>query len=513
MKRLLIVDDERIERDGIRMLVQDMKLELEVLEAANGKKALQILDERKVDFMITDIKMPFMSGLELIRASRENYPRIEIAILSGYGEFAYAQEAIKYGVANYILKPVDPEEFRKTIDAMLEKSASQEHEKEEKEQTKAFLNKYFFQKYLFTGNEDYLNRILSGENYGLDGNDIKGTQNLMLVESAGNFFENCGQEVIQELQQRLGRALGYLDLNENQILLIFYHSASDNYPRIAESVYEAVKEQFGVECYVAVGRKIRNLKECPQEYQALENLMENKFYHTDTRIFSMDEEIEGESQVRSGTDYQKKLKEDIRLKDFTHLWDDYKKMNEQIQSDGNESQMYLKFLYSELVKELFDSMGSEESPRMKTVIGEIYQAADLAGIYHAVEESFREFETRKMESEDGVRSDVEKVKAYIHAHYGETLGIERLAGEVYLSPGYLSYIFKKETGMNLSRYIKEYRMEKAKELLRDTNMKIVKICSSVGFSNVSYFCQSFREYCGVSPEKYRKGELDDDALA
>ena len=100
--------------------------------------------------------------------------------------------------------------------------------------------------------------------------------------------------------------------------------------------------------------------------------------------------------------------------------------------------------------------------------------------------------------------EIETVKNYIHNHYGEEIGAQQLADMVYLAPSYLSSLFKKETGQNLSKYIKQYRMEKAKELLTGTNMKIVNISEQVGYPNVSYFCSSFREYYGISPQKFRE---------
>jgi two-component system, response regulator YesN len=96
------------------------------------------------------------------------------------------------------------------------------------------------------------------------------------------------------------------------------------------------------------------------------------------------------------------------------------------------------------------------------------------------------------------------VKDYIHGHFGEEISAQQLADMVYLAPSYLSSLFKKETGQNLSKYIKQYRMEKARQMLEETNMKIVCISEKVGYPNVSYFCQSFREYCGVSPQKFRE---------
>ena len=133
MKKMLIVDDERIERDGIKMLLKGICPEIEILEASNGKAALQILRERRIDFMMTDIKMPFMTGLELIKEVRNMNQEIQIAIFSGFGEFAYAQEAIKYGVTDYILKPVNPKEFKITVEQMIQRSEEKEKEKEEKQ--------------------------------------------------------------------------------------------------------------------------------------------------------------------------------------------------------------------------------------------------------------------------------------------------------------------------------------------------------------------------------------------
>ena len=101
-----------------------------------------------------------------------------------------------------------------------------------------------------------------------------------------------------------------------------------------------------------------------------------------------------------------------------------------------------------------------------------------------------------------------KVKQYIHHHYAENLNVENLARQVYLSPGYLSVVFKEETGVNLNRYVRDIRMKKSRELLENTSMKISQIAKEVGFSNNSYFCRSFREYFGVTPEFCRKGTAE-----
>ena len=112
MYNILIVDDEKIERSGIRMLLKRMGIELGVFEACNGKQALEYLTSDKntgmghIDILLTDVKMPFMDGLELSRLVKKSLPKTRIIILSGYNEFEYAKEAIKIGISDYLLKPV-----------------------------------------------------------------------------------------------------------------------------------------------------------------------------------------------------------------------------------------------------------------------------------------------------------------------------------------------------------------------------------------------------------------------
>ena len=115
MYRVLIADDEKIEREGIKFLLSQEEGEFEIHEASNGKQALNILRSQEIDFLLTDIKMPHMDGLELAgKVSQEN-PELQIVIFSGYSDFSFAQAAMRYGVKDYVLKPVDPDTFHNTI--------------------------------------------------------------------------------------------------------------------------------------------------------------------------------------------------------------------------------------------------------------------------------------------------------------------------------------------------------------------------------------------------------------
>ena len=147
MTNVLIVDDEKIEREGLKYLLSREEGERKVFEASNGKQALQIIRTEDIQLILTDIKMPHMDGLELSRRAKEENPALQIVIFSGYSDFSFAQEAIRYGVTEYILKPVNPEDFHKVIQKA-EKEIDRRKKKESQEiKEKNFLQQYFLQNF------------------------------------------------------------------------------------------------------------------------------------------------------------------------------------------------------------------------------------------------------------------------------------------------------------------------------------------------------------------------------
>lgn len=157
MYNILIVDDEKIERSGIRMLLKRMGIELGVFEACNGKQALEYLTSDKntgmghIDILLTDVKMPFMDGIELIKNVMHNDISLKTIIFSGYNEFEYAKLAVKLGVKDYILKPVDPSEFSSTITGVITE-LDEEHKKDEDYNRQAnFIKQYYMYTLLNSG--------------------------------------------------------------------------------------------------------------------------------------------------------------------------------------------------------------------------------------------------------------------------------------------------------------------------------------------------------------------------
>ena len=536
MYNILIVDDEKIERSGIRMLLKRMGIELGVFEACNGKQALEYLTSDKntgighIDILLTDVKMPFMDGLSLSRIVREEFPKTKILIISGYDDFEYAREAekaanssaklfyndfvglaspgqMKAVVKDYILKPVDPSEFSSTITGVITE-LDEEHKKDEDYNRQAnFIKQY----YMYT-------LLNSGDASGIldNGDFLAGYNRLALIEFNTDFFGkyDTGEDIFKEITGELDYQ--YLNLNPLQSVIIFSDKSftadgniDKNIEEMFTNIHDYIYRKTGQFMYIAVSGLFNDYHELPQVMDAVDTLMNNKFYETGRYIFS--DNISEDTPVLVQIDddaLMKQMKQDIKMKDITFLRIHFDALCKKYRGQSNFSHIYIKFVFSNLLKDFYDNIPGADEAEFGREIDRLYKSEDFSCIMDIVNNYIDLLEKSFGKEPATSHREIETVKNYIHNHYGEEIGAQQLADMVYLAPSYLSSLFKKETGQNLSKYIKQYRMEKAKELLTGTNMKIVNISEQVGYPNVSYFVQSFREYFGISPQKFRdQGEL------
>ncbi len=169
----------------------------------------------------------------------------------------------------------------------------------------------------------------------------------------------------------------------------------------------------------------------------------------------------------------------------------------------DRSHIYVKSVFSKILAEILKDLPDVSAQRSYQLVTKIYKAGAISELADLILPLLEALESREDLSAGNGSRISELVKQYVYAHYKEDISLKSVASAVFLSPQYLSSVFKKETGGGLAKFIKDYRMKKAQELLRKTNQKIHVICTEVGYSNESYFCKSFRECFGVSPEKYR----------
>lgn len=217
MYSILIVDDERIERRGIKFLLKHIGIELDIYEASNGKEALEFLNDNEVDILFTDIKMPFMDGIALINEVKKREIKSKIVIFSGYEEFEYAKFATKMGVLNYILKPVNPKEFEETIVRIIKDIDKEQEEVKVKTMNMDFMKEHILFSLVNGAKYDELvNKTKSIVSLDF----LKSYNRMFLIEFNNDFFGQTNIDFSSFIHEKLNYNFEYLNLNLRQSVLI-----------------------------------------------------------------------------------------------------------------------------------------------------------------------------------------------------------------------------------------------------------------------------------------------------
>lgn len=501
MYSILIVDDERIERRGIKFLLKQIGIELEVYEASNGKEALEFLNQNEVDILFTDIKMPFMDGISLIDEVKKRDIKSRIVIFSGYEEFEYAKFATKMGVLNYILKPVNPTEFEETIVRIIKDIEKENEENRVKNMNIDFMKEHILFSLVNGANYD---EVLNKTKNIINLDFLKSYNRMFLIEFNNDFFGQTNIDFNNFIHEKLNYNFQYLNLNLKQSLLIFSGIENDisKIKEIGLIIHDIIYKTFNINCYITIGSEMNDINEMSKCFNKMELIMEKKFYETDTYVFTGDDEC---NDVSSECDDSilKSIKQNIEIKDIESLNKNFNMLCSKYSRKEDISQIYLKFIFSEILKDLYKNLKEVGEDDFKKDIFKLYRSTDFTNVISIINEYIEKLNTSVECNTSLVHKEIESVKKFILENYEKDLSVDILASSVCLAPSYLSYVFKKETGQNISKYIKECRMNKAKDLLENSYEKIVNISYAVGYRNVSYFCQSFREYFGISPQKYR----------
>lgn len=499
--KILIVDDEKIERNGIKFLLKRTEIDCEITEAVNGKEALEIIEQQDIDILLTDVKMPFMDGIELIEKLVEMKKNIVSIIFSGCSEFEYAKQAVRLGVSDYILKPVDPTEFSITIDKVIDQLEENRVEESLKNKSIEYMSEHML--YLVANKADL--KAVEEYNKGLlDLDFLYGFKRMMLIEFNNDFYGTKGADFKDRIKTLLPASDKYLNLNSQQSVLLFHQDDLD-FLEMGNRICQFVHEIYGETCFVAVSSVINGIEGIPTGIDELDTLMENKFYHQGCNVFYTGMRMDDTAIIQIDDDtLMKQMKQDIKMKDVSGLRDHFNRFCQKYQNKTDFSQVYIKFLFSNLLKDFYDNLPETNEKDLNEEIDVLYRATDFNKVIQLVNSNIDKLETLFGQNPQMIHREIEIVKQYIYENYQNEISVEQLGDMVFMAPSYLSSIFKKETGQNLSKFIKAYRMEKAKDMLENSMSKIVDISSACGYPNVSYFCSSFREYYGVSPQKFRE---------
>ena len=494
MYRMLIVDDESDERNVIRYLLNKFNFQFHIEEASNGREAYEQFKKTPVDILFTDVQMPFMNGIELAAKVQKLYPNVQIIFFSGHDDFEYIKQAFSLRAVDYILKPINPEEFRKTIASVIERAQMQ------KDANIAHLKNHVLYRLINQTPLETLEKECSMINLDF----LNSYSRLILIQFEDSFFDQVLGENVSDC---LGIACDYINLNPFQSVLLFQgkENTPSYYINLATKIQQHVLSLYNRNCYLSISDEMTNSSSISAVYKQAEGYLEHRFFFPETYIYPKDSSSIALLDDSGEDDYLlKTIQKAIQLKDSYSLKQDINRLFVKYKTRQCVSHIYIRFLFSNLLQILAKELMELKETEFKVKIAAIYSTQNLVEIEKIINELLNQGIKNLEVDHQSPKHAIHLVKQYIYEHYRDDLSLNILADKVFLTPRYLSSIFIQETGYGISKYIKHLRMNKAKELLLGTNMKINEICTAVGYSNLSYFCKSFQEDFGATPEKYRQ---------
>lgn len=533
MLKVFLVEDEFVVREGIKKNIDWQSHGYEFCgEASDGELAFPMIQKLKPDIVITDIKMPFMDGLTLSRLIKKEMPWIEIIILTGHQEFEYAKEGIKIGVAEYLSKPISGAELLKEVDALAVKIEEKRQEREIREMYKKEMEENFLKartdlfRYLVAGEKSPAELLeLAGE---LDIDLSAIWYNIMLLKTQSKYhahdeYSNSLVELEQKFKQLDdGAHLLTFDRNLEGKALLFKADSKEELEQLQKDYLDKMQEILAnyshVRYFGGIGEPVNRLRELPTSFEKASHAFAHRYLVSDSRIISCEETENGvymEKDEFNISNVDPKQIDRNKIKEFLKLGDSHEVIyfvEEFFKDLGNgamKSNIFRQYITMDAYFCVVDFLEGLQIPREEIepldVASGTLQSQESAMDY-VVRIIGKALELREKTASNRYGDVVDEVMAYIEKNYAdEELSLNLLASHVNFSPNHLSMIFSQQTGQTFIKYLTDYRMNKAKELLRCTGKRSSVIALEVGYKDSHYFSYLFKKTQGMTPTQYRGG--------
>ncbi len=520
MYKLLIVEDEDLIRNAILSGIDWKALGLMVEGAEDGEIALETVRRFRPDIVLTDIRMPFIDGLELTHILKEKYPDIVVLILSGHDEFSYAQEALHLGVKKYIQKPIIPSDLIHIIQGLTQTLDEQRSRRNREAKLRMQLEES-----MPILRERLLNSIIHNT---IKPDDIPSMMDFTGLKLRGQAYTICLVE--PELSDSLtGEAAAVQSLSISEITaheletdgvsfisptgrrVIIYAARTQETERpyilsLLADIADAVYAEHGAVTTCSIGTRVRTIPELHVSYESAKAALEQ-------RIFGGRGKIYDAYDMEAPQDYYPFAQLQSLLDQFRALpWPEFERALSDFFADLRQmravSSVNLLALMLDIVnagyRQLLAAGGSNDA-----CLHSIYErlfSLDTLDQYEDAVASFFSALRESLNAQHRSRGSqlISKICRHIDENFCDpALSLNSVSSAVYISPTYLSILFKKEMGTTFVDYVSRLRMEKAKELLRDGNLKTYEAAERTGYNDPQYFSSCFKKYTGLTPSEYK----------
>lgn len=504
--RIAVIEDEKPIRLGLVKILSKISPDCEVVgSAADGKEGLKLLKQENPDLILLDIQMPDMNGLEMLKRARECGIETKVIILTAYSDFSYAKEAISQGIENYLLKPVNLQELKQTLDKTRTELIVEQRGK----------SALTLEQLISEASEGKLSadegteRVLE-KGYELASNELICCLSLYL----GSYFEKERKEArrfLEELSKHgsLTERICWIEQeNRKSFLICFYHVK--NKEQILKYIKDSVLPVFlvrtnnhGIFTW-GICQGIYELKETIDQLEKSREwnlifgsgvLIEcGKLSHVRTNPFVYPSDIEG------------KARHAVIYSETEEFMASYQMFMNYCLTDMHDPKAIreasIRFAYAVINTAKECGSLKDESLLTQSVMKSILKAVTWKEIMLQLTEVFSQVKPQK-ENESAIPM-VQRALSIVRECYADGITLEEIARRMHVSEPYLSKVLKRETNMNFTEIIKKQRIDQVKKLLLDTDLKLNQIAAMTGFSDPKYMSKVFKNEVGVLPNEYRR---------
>ena len=483
MKTVLIVEDEKMIRQGIRAMIQRSGVPIEVImECSNGEMALEILQSQKVDVMFTDIRMPKMTGIELVQKIQELPEKPIIIAISGFADFSYAVEMLRMGAREYLLKPVEREKLwdimKKLEQELTESNESSRTSKRLGHQQLKYLmlNEKITEEELNTMQSEYESEfnLHAYYVYALNPKEVRAAEENYI------YLHNVEGYDVYLVSDKNAQLLLKNELAQEDVGISGLHSGIREMRAAYREAVDARRHAFCTNRMIC--RAGEPEKHIPEDfYKQGQKLIGDEMKLQRVQLLGTDKSDEI-AKAWNGLFYAVKS-EWITPEDFAKCMDNFfrevKKTYRNMLTDEEDNLRKLTDYYS--------------YPTLA-----IWQTEFMEWLMDIHDRINSRFDTNK--NQQKIKQAIE----YIQENYDKDLNMAVVSNHISMNYSLFSYLFKEFTGSNFVNYLKGIRMQEAKRLLAETDLRIIEISAKVGYDNEKHFMKIFKASCGVSPSEYRK---------
>ncbi|NLK37905.1 MAG: response regulator [Epulopiscium sp.] len=530
--KVLLADDEEEIRMGIRNKINwEENGFVLVGDASNGLEAWEMAEKIRPDVVMTDIKMPFMSGLELGEKLATEMPLAKLVLFSGFDDFEYAKQAIKVNATEYILKPIDSKE----ITVLLQRLKKQ-LDKEMKERRDVELLRQGYIQSLPILRQQFLSSLVEGK---FSEKRIKELAEQYDIPISGEYWtvsvvrgdavENGGkgslsgqvelvplslQQIVLENLTKRYPSIAFIYNDDLVIISILKHPEEIlDFVNTMSRVCRSIKDVLELSVACGIGTVSEKLTQIRHSFEGAVNALSYRVIMGNKVIYIEDMEPDFSKSLEWDGENQKQLLSAIKFEGEESIRTAVAEIMKQFGNARLPMNQYHIYM-TELLSELFKIVRSYQLD-IDSVFGSDFTGSFQMQDYESLEDiehwlvgiCLQLHKRIQRERMDSAKLLAEKTKQFVQENFHNSeLSVELMCSYLHVSPAYFSTIFKRETGSSFITYLTNVRLEEAMRLLESTEDKTYIISQKVGYMEPNYFSYVFKKHFGVSPSQYRRGK-------